>query len=147
MSCYFCLGRFIELIKERYSNITKLVICFDLRKSVNKTKSNQLHLHSFVIAIIDDKKLALDYSKLIEICGGETDDDDIADTYEIVITLSQVKNKKLNTNKNFQLLDISTDLNKFTTKDKKIIEYFPSQIINNVNNILFNSMISKKKDL
>jgi hypothetical protein len=43
-------------------------------------------------------------------------------------------------------LDASTDLKKLTTKDKKIIEYFPDQIINNVNSTLFNDMIGKKKE-
>jgi hypothetical protein len=32
----------------------------------------------------------------------------------------------------------------FTTKDKKIIEYYPSNIINNINNPIFNEMITKK---
>jgi hypothetical protein len=34
----------------------------------------------------------------------------------------------------------------FTTKDKKIVEYYPSNIINNINNPIFNDMITKKKD-
>jgi hypothetical protein len=41
-SRYFYIGRFIELIKERYPNITKLIICFDPRKPVDKTNINQL---------------------------------------------------------------------------------------------------------
>jgi hypothetical protein len=68
------------------------------------------------VIVDNEKKKALDYSKFIEICD-DTDDDN--DTYEIVITLSDAKNKALNTYKNFQLLDVSTDLKKFTTKDKK----------------------------
>jgi ABC-type antimicrobial peptide transport system permease subunit len=78
-----------------------------------------LHLNDIIS--VNDKKGALDYSKLIEICGdiNEDDTDDIDDTYEIVITISDYKNKALNTNKNFQLLGVSTDLKTFTTKDKK----------------------------
>jgi hypothetical protein len=60
--------------------------------------------------------------------------------------LREGKNKALNINKNYQLLNVSTDLKKFTTKDKKTIEYFRSQIINKVNNTCFNDMISKKKE-
>jgi hypothetical protein len=67
MSRYFCLGRFIELIKERYPKITNLIICFDSRKWVEKTKHNQLQLHPFDIVIVNGKKRALDYSKLVEI--------------------------------------------------------------------------------
>jgi phage protein D len=43
-------------------------------------------------------------------------------------------------------LEIGADLVKFTTKDKKIIEHFLSQIIDNVNNTLFIDIISKKKE-
>jgi hypothetical protein len=64
---------------------------------------------------------------------------------DIVITMSESKNKALNRNKSFQLLDIRTDIKKFITKDKKTIEHFPSQIISNVNNALFNNIINKKK--
>jgi hypothetical protein len=42
-------------------------------------------LHPYEIIIVDDQKRAIDYSMLIEICDGDTDDDD-NDTYEIVIT-------------------------------------------------------------
>jgi hypothetical protein len=83
---------------------------------------------------------------LIEICHGETGDDDIVDTYEIVVMLSEGKDKTLNTNKNFQLLDVSIDLKKLTTKDKTAIKYFPGQIIINKNSSLFNDMISKKEE-
>jgi hypothetical protein len=62
-----------------------------------------------------------DYSKLMEICGGETDHVDTDDIYEIVVQTAKIK-IKFNTNKNFQLLDVSTDLKKFTTNDKKIIK-------------------------
>jgi hypothetical protein len=34
----------------------------------------------------------------------------------------------------------------FTPKDKKIVEYYPSHLINNINNPIFNEMIIKKKD-
>jgi hypothetical protein len=66
--------------------------------------------------IVDDEKRVLDYSKLVEIYVNIDDEDD---TYEIILTISDGKNKVLNTNKNFQLLDVSTDLTKFTQKDKK----------------------------
>jgi hypothetical protein len=36
--------------------------------------------------------------------------------------MTEGKNKPLDTNKNFQLLDESTDLKKVTTKDKKAID-------------------------
>jgi hypothetical protein len=143
MSRYFCLGHFIEILKERYPMVTKRIICFDQRKSVEKTKDNQLQLYPYVIVVVDtQKKRIIDYSKLFEICGGEVDDDD---TYKIVITLSEGKNKALRTNKNLQLLDVSPDLKIFITNAKKIIEYFSSQIISNVNRTLLNDMILKKK--
>jgi REP element-mobilizing transposase RayT len=43
-------------------------------------------------------------------------------------------------------MDVNTDLNKFTTKDKKAIEYFSSQIINNRKITFFNDIIRKKKE-
>jgi hypothetical protein len=85
------------------------------------------------MVIFDDQKRALDSSKLIEICGCETGDGDTDDTYEIVVTMRESKSKVLNHHNDFQLLDLNTDLKKFATKDKKIIEYFSNQIINNVN--------------
>jgi hypothetical protein len=66
-----------------------------------------------VLSLSIYKKPSLDYSKLVEICGGDTDG-----TYEIMITMNECKNKALNTNENIQILDISTDLKKFTKKDK-----------------------------
>jgi hypothetical protein len=48
--------------------------------------------------------------------------------------------------KNFQLLDVRMDLKKFITKDKKTIEYLPSQIINNANSSLLNDMMRQKKE-
>jgi hypothetical protein len=52
-------------------------------------KCNQLHYHPYVIVNVDkEMNKALDYSKLIEICGGETDDEE-NDTKEIVATLSE----------------------------------------------------------
>jgi hypothetical protein len=145
MSKYYCLGRFIELMKERYPKTTKLIICFDPRKSTEKTKDNQLHPYG-VVVIDDEKKPALDYPKLLEVCGGD-ETDDTNHTYEIVITMNESKNKAINTNKNFQLLDVSTDLKKFVSKDKKVIEYFPSQIISGISSTtLFNDMIAKKKE-
>jgi hypothetical protein len=64
-----------------------------------------------------------------------------------VITICEGKNEALNTNKNFQLLDVSTDLKKFPAKEKKIIEYFSSQIVSYVNNVVFHDMINKKKNV
>jgi hypothetical protein len=61
--------------------------------------------------IVDDEKHALDYSKLVEIYGNSDDENGI---YEIIVTVSDDKNKVFNTSKNFQLLDVSTDLKKFT---------------------------------
>jgi hypothetical protein len=63
-----------------------------------------------------------------------------------VVTLNENKNKALNTNKEVQFLDVINNLKKFIIKDKKTTEYFPSQIINKVNNNQFNDMINKKKD-
>jgi hypothetical protein len=54
------------------------------------------------------------------------------DTYEIIKTISEGKNNILNSDKIFQLLDIATELKTFKTKDKKVIDYFPSSIINPV---------------
>jgi hypothetical protein len=42
----------------------------------------------------------------------------------------------LNVNKAFQLLEIPTELKTFKTKDKKVIDYFPSSIINNYGKII-----------
>jgi hypothetical protein len=65
--------------------------------------------------------------------------------YEIIITISEGKNKILNSLKTFQLLEIATELKTFKTKDKKVIDYFPSSIINNYcKNNIFNEMIIKK---
>jgi L-cystine uptake protein TcyP (sodium:dicarboxylate symporter family) len=67
MSRYFCLGRLIEIIKERYPKEAKLIICFDRRKSIGKTKSNQLQLHPYGIIVVDtEKKHTVEYSKLLE---------------------------------------------------------------------------------
>jgi hypothetical protein len=33
-------------------------------------------LHTYEIIIVDDKTRAIDHSMLIEICGGDTDDED-----------------------------------------------------------------------
>jgi hypothetical protein len=74
----------------------------------------------YLASVIMKEKLTFDYSKLIEICGGETDNNEI-ETYEIVVTTSEGKSKAFLTNKNFQVLDVCTILEKFITKDKKII--------------------------
>jgi hypothetical protein len=132
MSRYLFLGRFVEIIKEIYSKVTKLIIYFDPRNPIEKTKYSKLQKFSYGIVIVDcNKKRALDYSKLIEICSCETDDEEIVDTCEIVITLSEGDN--------------ITNFKKFTIKDKKIIKFFPNQIVSNVNNTLLNYMIGQKK--
>jgi hypothetical protein len=117
---------------------------------MEKTGYNQLKLHPYGIVIdINSKKCILDYSKLIELCNNVDGCDDMFDNenYEIIITISEGKNKILNTNKTFQLLEIATELKTFKTKDKKVIDYFPSSIINNYGkNNMFNEMIIKKKE-
>jgi hypothetical protein len=68
MTKYFCIGRFIELIKDKYPKVIKIVIYFDPRKSVEKTKYNQIEYHPYgIILHVDDKKIALDYTELIDI--------------------------------------------------------------------------------
>jgi hypothetical protein len=63
-----------------------------------------------VIVFAEDKKRALDYSNLVEICENTSVDNYINDDrYEIVVSMSDNNNKALNTSKNFQLLDISMD--------------------------------------
>jgi hypothetical protein len=47
MSKYFCIGKFIELLKEKYPRESKILICSDPRKSVEETKYNQLQYHSY----------------------------------------------------------------------------------------------------
>ncbi|GMO12749.1 MAG: hypothetical protein Ta2E_01330 [Mycoplasmoidaceae bacterium] len=98
-----------------------------MKKVVEKTKFSQIHLHPFGIVItIDGKKRALDDSKLIEVCNTvrlscEIDDD----KYEIVITLSDGKNKQINFSKPFQLLKVNTELKTLTSKDKKGLKTIP----------------------
>jgi hypothetical protein len=63
MSKCFCIGRFIEMIKDKYPMVSKILICFDPRKSVEKTKYNQIQYHPYKVIIdIYDKKSALDYT-------------------------------------------------------------------------------------
>jgi hypothetical protein len=70
MSKYFCLSRFIEILKIKYPQITKLIICFDPRKSLNKSKYNQILIHPYGLIIeVENKKSAINYSKLNEICN------------------------------------------------------------------------------
>jgi hypothetical protein len=127
MAKYFCVGRFIELIKDKYPKVSKILICFDPRKSVEKTKYNQIQYHpSGIIIYIDDKKTALDYPKLIDICNT----DDISDVqYEIVITMSECKSRIINMNKTFQLLEVMIDEKKIIAKDYKTIDYYLSKIL------------------
>jgi hypothetical protein len=101
----------------------KILICFDLRKSTEKTKYNQIQYHPFgIIIYIDDKKTALDYTQLIDICNT----DDISDVhYEILMTMSECKSRIININKTFQLLEVITDIKRFITKDNKTIEFYP----------------------
>jgi hypothetical protein len=64
------------MLKEKYSMLTKLIICFDPRKSVEKTKYNQLQIHPFGIVIeTEGKRSALDYEKLIGLTTNEWDVD------------------------------------------------------------------------
>jgi hypothetical protein len=143
MTKYFCIGRFIELIKDKYPKVSKILICFDPRKSVEKTKYNQIQYHPYgVIIYIDDKNTALDYTKLIDICNT----DDISDVqYEIVIAMSECKSRIIKINKTFQLLEVMTEIKRFVTKDNKVIEYYPAKIIN-ANSKIFNDMVNKKKE-
>jgi hypothetical protein len=70
------------------------------------------------LSLNEDKKIALDYTKLIDICNT----DYISDVqYEIVITMSKCKSRIININKSFQLLEVTTELRSFVTKDKKAI--------------------------
>jgi hypothetical protein len=95
-----------------------------------------------VIIYTDDKKTALDYTKLIDVCNT----DDISDVqYEIVITIPECKSRISNMNKTFQLLEVITEIKRFITKDNKTIDYYPAKIIN-ANNKIFNDMINKKKE-
>jgi hypothetical protein len=88
------------MIKDKYPKVSKILICFDPRKSVEKTKYNQIQSHPYgVIVYIDDKKTTLDYTKLIDICNT----DDISDVqYEIVIIMSDCKSRIISNNKTFQ---------------------------------------------
>jgi hypothetical protein len=52
--------------------------------------------------------------------------------------MSEFKSLKININKTFQLLEITLEMRKFITKDKKTIEYFPSKVIKANNKILTN---------
>jgi hypothetical protein len=121
------------LIKVKYSNCYKILICFDPRKSSEKTKYNQIQYPLYgIILHIDDKKSALDYTKLIDIYNT----DHISDVqYEIVITMSECKSMIINTNKTFQVQEVTPELRSFTTKDQKIIEYYPTKVINANNKI------------
>jgi hypothetical protein len=101
---YFCIGRFIELIIDKYPKVSKILICFDPRKTIEKTKYNQIQYHSYgVIIHSDEKKSVLDYTKLIDICNTD-DNSDVQ--YEIVIIMSKCKSRIININKTFQLLEV-----------------------------------------
>jgi hypothetical protein len=63
-----------------------------------------------------------------------------------VINLREGKNKALNTSKKVQILYVSTDLQKFSTKENKISEYFQSEITRNDNSTLLNDVTNKKKE-
>jgi hypothetical protein len=125
MTKYFCIGRFIGLIKDKYPKVTKILIFFVPRKSTEKTKHNQIQYHPYgIIVYTDDKKTALDYTKLTDICN--TDDINginLDVQYEIVITMSEGKWRIIRINKTFQLLEVITEIKRFVTKDNKIIEY------------------------
>jgi hypothetical protein len=126
-----------------YPKVSIILICFDPRKSIEKTKYNQIQYHPYrIILYMDDKKSELAYIKLIDIC---TTDDASNFQYEIVITMSECKFRIINISKTFQLLEVTPELRSFTTKDKKTIEYYPSKVIN-ANNKIFTDMINKKKE-
>jgi hypothetical protein len=56
--------------------------------------------HPYEIVIIDYKKRTIDYTKVVVIFGDPNDNDYINDdSYEIVITISNRKNKALNKTK------------------------------------------------
>jgi hypothetical protein len=122
----FLPWNFIELINHKYPKISKILICFDPRKSVTKIKYHQIQYHPYgVILNIDDKKSALNYTKLLDICNT----DDASDVQlEIVITMTECKSRIININKTFQLLEVTPELRNFITKDNKTIEYYPAKV-------------------
>jgi hypothetical protein len=124
MTKYFCIGRFIELIKDKYPKTTKILICFDPRKSTEKPKYNQIQYHPYgIIVYTDYKKTALDYTKLTDIYN--TDDINginLDVQYEIVITMSEGQSRIICINKTFQLLEVITEIKRFITKDNKTIQ-------------------------
>jgi hypothetical protein len=83
---------------------------------------NKLQLHPYGIIIVDNKKRSLGDSKMVEICEKTNDEDSVNNnTYNIVIDMSDDKNKALNTKKNFHMLDARTDPKQLIMKDKKVI--------------------------
>ncbi|GMO19862.1 MAG: hypothetical protein Ta2E_10940 [Mycoplasmoidaceae bacterium] len=88
-----------------------------------------MQIHRFCIVIeIENKKYPMDYGKLIEMFNRGSDIEN--DKYEIDIMIRERTNKIININKTFQLLDVNTELKSFTSKNKKVIEYFLSAIYN-----------------
>jgi hypothetical protein len=87
------------MMKNKYSKGSKILICFDPHKLVEKTKDNKIQYHQYgVIIYIDVKKSALNNTKIIDICNT----DDASDVqYEIVITISESKSRIININKKF----------------------------------------------
>jgi hypothetical protein len=142
-SKYFCLGRFIEMNKDKYPKVSKILICFDHHKSIEKTKYNQIQYHPYEAIIHTDyNKSALNYTKLIDIWYT----DYISDVqYEIVITMSECKSRIININKTFRLLEVIPEMKKVRTKDNKTIEYYSSKVIN-ANNKIFTDLINKKME-
>jgi hypothetical protein len=134
----------LNWLKISIQKYLKYYICFDPRKSVEKTKYHQIQYPPYgVIVYTDDKKTALDYTKLIYIYKT----DDISnDQYEIVITISECKTRIISINKTFQLLEVITEIQRLVTKDNKTIEYCPAKIIN-ANNKIFTDLINKKKNI
>jgi hypothetical protein len=135
------------LIKDKYPKVIKILICFDSRKSTEKTKHNQIQYHPYgVIIYTDDKKTAIDYTKLKDICNTyDINGINLEVQYKIVITMSEGKSRIISVNKTFQLLEVLTKIKRFVTKDNKTIEYYPAKIVN-ANNKIFNDMINKKNE-
>jgi hypothetical protein len=63
MIIYLCIDRFIEILKESFPKLTKMIICFDPRKRVEKTKYNKLQLHPYGLVLeLKNEKIKLNIS-------------------------------------------------------------------------------------
>jgi hypothetical protein len=115
------------LIKDKYPKVTKILICFDPKKSIEKTKYNQIQYYPYgMIVYTDDKKSALDYTKLIDICNT----DDISDVqYEIVITMSEYKSRIINSNKTFQFQYVHWKWENLSQKRIRVLTKIPPRLL------------------